>query len=421
MRTKVVITGMGTVNPLSLNVQETWKIATSGKSGIGKITHFDSNEHTTTFAGEVREFDPASLFGKKTARHMDRFVQFAVAATEEALQDASLNITDSNRDRIGVIIGTGIGGVSTLEKQTATLRKSGPKRVSPFMVPMMLPDTAAGQVAINFGARGPNLCVTSACASSTNALGEATEIIRRGSADIVIAGGAEAAITPVTIAAFANMGALSSRNDDPTSACRPFDRDRDGFVAGEGAAILLLESEQHALERGATIYGEIAGYGLSNDAHHITAPAADGASAIICMQLALRDSKLKSTEINYINAHGTSTPLNDKTETLAIKQVFGEHAYGIPISSTKSMHGHLLGAAGALEAIMCIQSLVHGIVPPTINQFTSDPECDLDYVANNSRKLESNAVMSNSFGFGGHNASLVFTKYKTNNKSTLNA
>jgi 3-oxoacyl-[acyl-carrier-protein] synthase II len=369
----------------------------------------------------VKEFDPASRFGKKTARHMDRFVQFAVAATEEALEDSSLSITDSNRDRIGVIIGTGIGGVSTLEKQTATLRKSGPKRVSPFMVPMMLPDTAAGQVAINFGVRGPNLCITSACASSTNALGEAAEIIRRGSADIVIAGGAEAAITPVTIAAFANMGALSSRNDDPTSACRPFDRDRDGFVAGEGAAILLLESEQHAIERGATIYGEIAGYGLSNDAHHITAPASDGAAAIISMQLAIHDSKLKSREINYINAHGTSTPLNDKTETLAIKQVFGEHAYEIPISSTKSMHGHLLGAAGALEAIMCVQSLVHGIIPPTINQFTSDPECDLDYVANNSRKLAATAIMSNSFGFGGHNASLVFTKYKANNQSTLNA
>ncbi len=421
MRPKVVITGMGTVNPLSLNVQETWKIAISGKSGIGKITHFDSDQHATRFAGEVKEFDPTSRFGKKTARHMDRFVQFAVAATEEALQDSSLNITDSNRDRIGVIIGTGIGGVSTLEKQTTTLRKSGPKRVSPFMVPMMLPDTAAGQVAINFGARGPNLCITSACASSTNALGEAAEIIRRGSADVVIAGGAEAAITPVTIAAFANMGALSSRNDDPTLACRPFDRERDGFVAGEGAAILLLETEQHAIERGAMIYGEIAGYGLSNDAHHITAPASDGASAIISMELAIRDSKLKSTEIDYINAHGTSTPLNDKTETLAIKQVFGEHAYGIPISSTKSMHGHLLGAAGALEAIMCIQSLVHGIVPPTINQFTSDPECDLDYVANNSRKLVANAIMSNSFGFGGHNASLVFTKYRANNQSTINA
>tara|TARA_B100000029_G_scaffold256877_1_gene253644 strand:- start:25061 stop:26326 length:1266 start_codon:yes stop_codon:yes gene_type:complete len=421
VKPKVVITGMGTVNPLSLNVHETWKMATSGRSGIDKITHFEPDEHTTRFAGEVKGFDPASLFGKKTARHMDRFVQFAVAATDEALQDAALDITDSNRDRIGVIIGTGIGGVSTLEKQTVTLRKSGPKRVSPFMVPMMLPDTAAGQVAINFGTRGPNLCITSACASSTNALGEAAEIIRRGSADIVISGGAEAAITPVTIAAFANMGALSSRNDDPTLACRPFDRDRDGFVAGEGAAILVLESEQHAIKRGATIYAEVAGYGLSNDAHHITAPAPDGACAIISMELAIRDSKLKLTEIDYINAHGTSTPLNDKTETLAIKQVFGERAYEIPISSTKSMHGHLLGAAGALESIMCVQSLIHGMIPPTINQFTSDPECDLDYVSNNSRKLSADAIMSNSFGFGGHNACLIFTKYRSNTQSTVNA
>jgi len=421
VKPKVVITGMGTVNPLSLNVEETWHIAASGKSGIGQITHFEPDQHATKFAGEVKEFDPESRFGKKTARHMDRFVQFAVAATEEALQDANLNITDSNRDRIGVIIGTGIGGVNTLEKQAATLRKSGPKRVSPFMVPMMLPDTAAGQVAINFGARGPNLCITSACASSTNALGEAAEIIRRGSADMVIAGGAEAAITPVTIAAFANMGALSSRNDDPTSACRPFDRDRDGFVAGEGAAILLLESEKHALDRGVRIYAEVAGYGLSNDAYHITAPASDAASAVICMHLAIRSSNLKLTEIDYINAHGTSTPLNDKTETLAIKKVFGNHAYEIPISSTKSMHGHLLGAAGALEAIMCVKSLIHGIIPPTINQFTSDPDCDLDYVANKSRELSANAIMSNSFGFGGHNASLIFTKYKTNNLSPTNA
>jgi 3-oxoacyl-[acyl-carrier-protein] synthase II len=421
VKPKVVITGMGTVNPLSLNVEETWNLAVSGKSGIGKITHFKPDQHSTKFAGEVNEFDAPSRFGRKTARHMDRFVQFAVAATEEALQDANLDVTESNRDRIGVIIGTGIGGVSTLEKQTETLRKSGPKRVSPFMVPMMLPDTAAGQVAISFGARGPNLCITSACASSTNALGEAAEIIKRGSADVVIAGGAEAAITPVTIAAFANMGALSSRNDDPHSACRPFDKDRDGFVAGEGAAILLLESEQHALERGAKIYAEIAGYGLSNDAHHITAPASDGASAIISMQLAIHNSNLKPEDINYINAHGTSTLLNDKTETLAIKKVFGNHAYNIPISSTKSMHGHLLGAAGALEAIMCIKSLMHKTIPPTINQFTSDPDCDLDYVANKSRELTTNAVMSNSFGFGGHNASLIFTKYIHNKLSFVNA
>jgi len=414
LRNKVVVTGMGTINPIANNVIETWKNVLSGQSGIGPITHFDTVDHTTKFAGEVKEFDPAERFGKKTARHMDRFVQFAVAATEEALEDADLLITDSNNTRTGVIIGTGIGGVSTLEKEASILTKKGPKRVSPFMVPMMLPDTAAGQVAINFGAKGPNLCVTSACASSTNAIGEATEMIRRGAADIIIAGGAEAAITPVTIAAFANMGALSTRNNDPSTACRPFDLDRDGFVAGEGAAILILESESHAIERGATIYAEITGYGLTNDAHHITAPASNAESAILCMQLAIEDSKIKPTDIMYINAHGTSTPLNDKTETLAIKKVFGDYAYNIPISSTKSMHGHLLGGAGALEAILCINSITNSKIPPTINHCTDDPECDLDYTLHQSRTISPNVVMSNSFGFGGHNASLIFTKYNNN-------
>ncbi len=417
MKSRVVITGIGTVNPLGLNVTSTWQHAIQGESAIDRITLFDPGEHSTQFAAEVKGFDAASRFGRKDARRMDRFVQFAVAATEEALKDARLEITDSNRDRVGAVIGTGIGGVRTLGEEANTLRDKGPKRVSPFMVPMMLPDTASGQVAIVFGARGPNLCITAACASSTNALGEAAEIIRRGSADVVISGGAEAAISPLTMAAFGNMGALSSRNERPHAACRPFDRDRDGFVAGEGGAILILESEAHAQARGASIHAEIVGYGLTNDAFHITAPASDGAAAIICMQLALQDSGLHPEQIDYINAHGTSTPLNDKTETLAIKQVFGDHAYQTPISSTKSMHGHLLGGAGALEAILGIQAMRHGVIPPTINYETPDPDCDLDYVPNSAREASLRTVMSNSFGFGGHNACLILTTFQNGNET----
>ncbi len=420
MTDRVFITGIGTVNPLGLDVDSCWQQAIQGESAVDKITLFDPGEHSTQFAAEVKGFDPVSRFGRKDARRMDRFVQFAVAATEEAMEDASLRITDSNRDRVGAVIGTGIGGVSTLGDEAKTLRDKGPKRVSPFMVPMMLPDTASGQVAIVFGARGPNICITSACASSTNAVGEAAEIIRRGAADVIISGGTEAAISPLTMAAFGNMGALSSRNETPASACRPFDRTRDGFVAGEGAAILILESEAHACARGANIRAEIIGYGLTNDAFHITAPAPDGAAAIMCMQLALQASGLHPEDIDYINAHGTSTPLNDKTETLAIKQVFGDHAYQIPISSTKSMHGHLLGGAGALEAIMCIQAMRNGVIPPTINYETLDPDCDLDYVPNSARQAPVDTVLSNSFGFGGHNACLILSAFTNGGTVQLN-
>ena len=411
MKSRVVVTGIGTVNPLGLDVSSAWQRAIQGKSAVDTITRFDPSEHSTQFAAEVKDFDALGRFGRKRARRMDRFVQFAVAATEEALRDAQLKITDSNRDRVGAVIGTGIGGISTVSEEAHSLLDRGPRRVSPFMVPMMLPDTASGQVAIVFGARGPNLCITSACASSTNALGEAAEIIRRGAADVVISGGAEAAITPLTMAAFGNMGALSSRNDAPDAACRPFDRDRDGFVAGEGGAILILESESHARRRGARTHAEIVGYGLTNDAFHITAPASNGAAAIICMQLALRSSGLQPEHIDYINAHGTSTPLNDRTETLAIKRVFGDHAYQTPISSTKSMHGHLLGGAGALEAIMGIQAIHNDLIPPTINLQNADPDCDLDYVPNSAREASVNTVLSNSFGFGGHNACLILSTY----------
>ena len=410
MKSRVVITGIGTVNPLGLNVTSTWEQAIQGVSAVDRITHFDPSQHSTKFAAEVRNFDAVGLFGRKDARRMDRFVQFAVAATQEALQNARLEITHANRDRVGAVIATGIGGVRTVGEEANALRDKGPKRVSPFMVPMMLPDTASGQVAIVFGARGPNLCITAACASSTNALGESAEIIRRGAADVIISGGAEAAITPLTMAAFGNMGALSSRNEAPETACRPFDRDRDGFVAGEGAAILILESESHARARGAKIQAEIVGYGLSNDAFHITAPATDGEAATICMQLALQSSGLHPSQIDYINAHGTSTPLNDKAETQAIKHVFGDQAYRTPISSTKSMHGHLLGGAGALEAIMGIQAMRNSVIPPTINYETADPDCDLDYVPNSAREVSVDAVLSNSFGFGGHNACVILSK-----------
>ena len=416
MKNRVFVTGIGTVNPLGLDVESTWQQAIQGKSAVERISLFDPTDHGAQIAAEVKDFDADARFGRRDARRMDRFVQFAVSACEEALNDASFHISDENRDRVGVVIGTGIGGVQTIGCEANALRDKGPRRVSPFMVPMMLPDTASGQVAIIYGARGPNLCVTSACASSTNAIGEASEIIRRGAADVIISGGTEAAITPLTVAAFGNMGALSTRNDVPEVACRPFDRDRDGFVAGEGAAILILESEAHALNRGAKIHAEILGYGLTNDAFHITAPASDGAAAILCMKLTLKSSGLDASQIDYINAHGTSTSLNDKTETLAIKQVFGDYAYHTPISSTKSMHGHLLGGAGALEAIMGIQAIREGIIPPTINYDQPDPECDLDYVPNQSRTVSVDTVLSNSFGFGGHNASLILSS--VGNKGT---
>ncbi len=408
MKTRVFVTGIGAISPLGLDVESTWQAVVAGKSGVGPITHFDASQHITKIAAEVKNFDADALLGRRDARRMDRFVQFAVIAAGQALKDAKLEINDSNRDRIGALIGTGIGGAATWALEMETLAEKGPRRISPFFVPMILPDTAPAQVAIHYGVRGPNLAVTAACATGTNAIGEACKLIQRGAAEAMICGGAEAAITSLLIAGFSATTALSARNAEPERASRPFDKTRDGFVAGEGAAILILEAEAQARARGARVYGEVIGYGLTDDAYHISAPAENGAGAARCMQLALTDAGLAPKQIDYLNAHGTSTQLNDKSETAAVKTVFGEAAYDLPISSTKSMHGHLLGAAGALEAIICLKALEAGIIPPTINYETPDPECDLDYVPNTPRHKPLHTVMSNSFGFGGHNASIIF-------------
>ena len=411
MRKRVVITGMGCISPLGNDVPTLWSNILSGKSGVGLITHYDTANFEVKIGAEVRDFDGVAMFGSRDARRMDRFVQFALAASLQAVRDAGLVITDANRDRIGVIIGTGIGGMNTLFSQMDVYFQRGPDRVSPFLVPMMLPDTAAGQVAIQLGVRGPNMAVVSACASGTNAIGEATEAIRRGSAEVILTGGSEAVITQIAMAGLGVMKALSTRNAEPERASRPFDLDRDGFVMGEGAAVLVLESIEYAQSRGATILGEISGYGTSNDAFHISAPAENGAGAALCIQYALDTAGMQPDNIDYINAHGTSTQLNDKSETAAIKTVFGKRAYEIPISSTKSMTGHLLGAAGALEAVICLKTLQDQILPPTINYETRDPACDLDYVPNQARRAVVRNIMSNSFGFGGHNASIIISQY----------
>jgi len=411
MTHRVVITGMGCISPLGNTAAETWSAAVSGRSGIGRITHFDTTGFDTQIAAEVKGFDPVERFGRREARRMDRFSQLALTATDEALKDSGLTITEDNCERIGVYIGTGIGGLNTCSDEVSTLIARGPSRVGPLAVPLMLPDSAAGQVAITYGIRGPNLAIISACATGNNVIGEAFESIRAGRVDAMIAGGAEAAIVPVAFASFNAMTALSKRNGDPTGASRPFDKNRDGFVMGEGAAIVILESETHARARGARILAEIVGYGLSNDAFHISAPREDGAGAVSCMRGALREAGLDVTQIDYLNAHGTSTQLNDKAETIAIKRLFGDHAYEVPISSTKSMTGHLLGAAGAVEAQMCINVIQNNLLPPTINYETPDPICDLDYVPNTARAKTVNHAMSNSFGFGGHNACLIFARY----------
>jgi 3-oxoacyl-[acyl-carrier-protein] synthase II len=411
MRRRVVITGLGCISPVGNNVQETWQALLAGKSGAAPITCFDASRHKTKFAAEVKGFDAVMLFGVREARRMDRFTQFATAVTLEALQQAELKIDDSNRDRVGILIGTGIGGIATLLEQVEIMKERGPERVSPFLVPMMISDSAAGMIAIRLGVRGPNMAIATACASGTNAIGEAIEMIRRGAADVMIAGGSEAAITAASMAGLNVMGALSTRNDEPEKASRPFDKNRDGFVMGEGAGILILESLEYAISRGAKILCECRGYGTSDDAHHISAPAENGAGAAISMQLALENAGLRTTEIDYINAHGTSTQLNDKSETAAIKTVFGEQAYNIPISSTKSMTGHLLGASGAIAAVISVQVINNDILPATINYEFADPECDLDYVPNQPRKVKAVHVMSNSFGFGGHNATLIMSRY----------
>jgi len=411
MRKRVVITGLGCISPVGNDVPSMWENIQAGHSGVDTITHFDPSEYRCKIAAEVKGFDGSSLFGNREARRMDRYTQFALAAADQALHQSGLGITDSNRDRIGAVVGTGIGGIGTLYEQLQIYTERGPLRVSPFLVPMMLPDTAGGIIAINLGIRGPNMAVVTACATGTNAVGEAANIIYRGAADVMFAGGSEAAIVPIAMAGLNVMTALSTNNEEPERASRPFDLNRDGFVMGEGAAILILESLEHALARDALILAEISGYGTTNDAYHISAPAENGTGAAMCMRMALEDGGFELSDIDYINAHGTSTQLNDKSETAAIKTVFEEQAYKVPISSTKSMTGHLLGASGALEAVICVKILQNQIIPPTINYETVDPECDLDYVPNTARPAKINLVMSNSFGFGGHNATIILSRF----------
>jgi 3-oxoacyl-[acyl-carrier-protein] synthase II len=408
MSRRVVVTGLGCVCPVGNDIPTAWKNVCSGRSGVGPITAFDASALDTRIAAEVKDFDPVPLLGRKECRRMDRYTQFAVAAVHEAVRNARLSIPLPSPGRTGVMIGSGLGGLGTLIREFESMNRNGPGRVNPFMIPMMLADSAGGQVAILFDARGPNHAVVSACASGSNAIGEAAETIRRGAADVMITGGAEAVIQPIAIAGFSVMGALSKRNDSPQTASRPFDKNRDGFIAGEGAGILILEEWEYARSRKAPILAEILGYGATDDAHHVSAPLEDGAGASACMQAALDQAGLAPEAVDYINAHGTSTPLNDKSETIAIKNVFGPHAYSVSISSTKSMTGHLLGAAGGVEALFSILALRDGIVPPTINYETPDPECDLDYTPNRLRKKPLNVALSNSLGFGGHNATLVF-------------
>jgi len=407
MKRRVVVTGLGVISPVGTGRDLFWDNLCAGKSGISRFTSFNVDDYPTQIGAEVRDFEPLEFIEKKDLRRMDRFGQFAVAAARMALQDARL-ATPVDSERAGVSIGSGIGGIITIEEQIKVLNEKGPRRVSPFFVPMLIANMASGYVSMEFGLKGPNITLVTACATGTHSLGEAFRIIQRGDADLMVAGGSEAAFTPVAFAGFCAMRAMSTRNDEPERASRPFDRDRDGFVMGEGAGVLVLESLEHAKSRGARIYAEICGYGRSGDAYHVTAPDPDGSGARRCMAIAVQDAGLAPSEIDYINAHGTSTDLNDRTESLAIKAVFGEHAYRLAISSTKSMIGHLLGAAGGVEAIASVLSLHTGIIPPTVNYENQDPECDLDYVPNVARERKIIAAMSNSFGFGGTNASLVF-------------
>lgn len=411
MREKVVITGMGALTPIGLGPQAFWNGLIEGRTGAGPITKFDAAAFTTRFACELKGFDPGAYMDRKEVKRADPFTQYAIAASAQALEQSGLDTKEQNGERIGVLIGSGIGGATTWEAQHRILIEKGPDRVSPFFVPMMIADMASGQVSMQFGCRGSNYANVSACASGAHAIGEAFRLVRDRELDAVLAGGSESPITPLSVAGFCALRALSERNDAPERASRPFDRDRDGFVMGEGAAVLVIESESHARARGARILAELAGYGSTADAHHITAPAPGGEGAARAMALALRSAEASPQDVDYINAHGTSTELNDKYETMAIKTVFGEHARGLVISSTKSMTGHLLGAAGAIEAVACVFAIMNGVVPPTINYETSDPDCDLDYVPNQARKVPVRLVLSNSLGFGGHNVSLAFRQH----------
>lgn len=408
---RVVVTGLGAVTPLGNNVETMWENILAGKSGVDFVTKVNKDHYPAKVAAEVKDFEPTEYMDKKDVRKMDPFTQYAVAAAKMAVEDAKLTIDDSNAHRVGVWIGSGIGGMKTWEDQHTKLLEKGPKRVSPFFVPMMIPDMAAGQVSIQLGAKGINSCSVTACASGANSIGDAFKAVQRGDVDYIIAGGTEAPISDMAFAGFSSAKALST-NEDPSTASRPFDKNRDGFVMGEGAGILILESLASAIERGAKIYGEIVGYGATGDAYHITAPAENGEGAARAMQLALKDAGIAPEEVDYINAHGTSTNLNDKYETAAIKSVFGDYANKLAISSTKSMTGHLLGAAGGVEAVISIKSIQDSIVPATINYENPDPDCDLDYVPNEARQQNVDVVVSNSLGFGGHNVALVFKKYK---------
>jgi len=408
---RVVVTGLGAVTPVGNDAATTWQNLLEGKSGVDVLTRVNKDDYPAKVAAEVKDFNPEDYMEKKDAKRMDLFTQYAVAASKMAVEDAKLEITDENANRIGVWIGSGIGGMGTYEEQFEKLMTKGPRRVSPFFVPMMIPDMASGQVSIQLGAKGINSCSVTACASGANSIGDAFKVIERGDADAMITGGSEAPLTKMAFAGFSAAKALSF-NDDPKTASRPFDANRDGFVMGEGAGILILESLDSALERGATIYAEIVGYGASGDAYHITAPAPEGEGAVRAMRQAIEDAGLQAEDIDYVNAHGTSTELNDKFETAALKQLLGDHAYQTAISSTKSMTGHMLGAAGAVEAIICVKAIQDGVIPPTINQTEKDPLCDLDYVPNVKREKKVRAALSNSLGFGGHNAALVFKQYQ---------
>jgi len=407
---RVVITGLGVVSPLGIGADENWKNVLAGKNGINKITQFDATGFPSTIAGEVKNFDISKYLPDKEARRMDRFIQLGMVAGIEAMQDAGIEVTEANADRIGVHIGSGIGGVHTIEANTRLLLEKGPRRISPFYIPMSIINMIAGNLSIMYGMKGPNLAMVTACATSTHAIGDAGRLIEYGDADVMVAGGAEAAITPTSLAGFGNAHALSTRNDEPETASRPWDLDRDGFVLGEGAGIVVLEEREHARKRGAKIYAELIGFGLSGDAYHMTSPPEDGEGAARCMSHSLRNAGVNPEQVHYINAHGTSTLLGDKAETRALKAAFGDYAYKLAVSSTKSMTGHLLGAAGAVEAIYTALAIQHQIAPPTVNLVTPDPECDLDYIPLTARPMKIDVALSNSFGFGGTNGTLVFRR-----------
>jgi 3-oxoacyl-[acyl-carrier-protein] synthase II len=411
MTKRIVITGMGVVSPLGIGLEKNWEAACQGKSGIGPLTRFDASEFTAQIAGEVKGFNPEDFIDKKEVKKMDIFIQYALAAGTQAIQDSQLKIDESNADRVGVLVGAGIGGLSTIEKYHTILLEKGPKKISPFFIPMLIVNLAPGQISIYFGARGPNSSMVTACATGNHSIGEAFKIIQRGDADAMIAGGAESVITPLAVGGFASMKALSTRNHEPEKASRPFEKDRDGFVMAEGAGILVIESLEFALARGARIYAEIVGFGCNGDAYHISAPSPNGVGAAKCMELAMKDAGINYDEVDYVNAHGTSTPLNDMSETMAMKKVFKDHAKKVAVSSTKSMTGHLLGAAGGVEAAFSALAIKNGVIPPTINYDTPDPECDLDYVPNTARDAKVRVAMSNSFGFGGTNATLIFKEF----------